>query len=559
MFSETNQPSFCITQHTATTLHSVISEFKTPKRATLRFKQGLFYLHSTTIGYIIVAMNDEKNLKMLEDACLKVAEKLEKKDVGKKVLLSMLDKADDTLKPQFIRALVLTADKEVALALMKIISNPVDIAEEIRETVLLVACQTIGHCSYYEATSCLKTILSHHAKDSYPFDPYVAEAASLAISQLEQLKPEERTTPQHIGEKEPSHEGKSQSIHTTAVPAIPSVPKILEKLPEKKKIDSLVAEDKKTEALQVIMALIKTATEHKQFDKAEALQEWLLLIEPMALPESIRATELIEESKVALINEEFYFNWKGIVEILTTEEFIAFYHAMTSKIYANGEDIALQGQVHSKLYLVNNGRVQLYTHIEGREIPLQIIQEGGLLGHSTFFELSVWTSGAKSQGAEVYALSFENLQKLEKKFPGIESKLSDYCSHIETSTTLLRKMKRSRRQLERKSLSGKISFLLLGADGNKTEVGGRGGLLDISQGGVCFTVHSSKRKNTRILFAKSIHLTIKRSNSRPPIERTGKILAVRDHDIIGNAYSVHVQFDSLITGTELREIVAFCR
>ena len=52
---------------------------------------------------------------------------------------------------------------------------------------------------------------------------------------------------------------------------------------------------------------------------------------------------------------------------------------------------------------------------------------------------------------------------------------------------------------------------------------------------------------------------IKRSNSKANIERNGKILAVRDHDIIGNAYSVHVQFDTLLTGTEMREIVAFNR
>ena len=83
--------------------------------------------------------------------------------------------------------------------------------------------------------------------------------------------------------------------------------------------------------------------------------------------------------------------------------------------------------------------------------------------------------------------------------------------------------------------------------------------MDISQGGICFIVHSSQRKNTHQLFGKQIALILKRGNTKPPIERNGKILAVRDHDIIGNAYSVHVQFDTLLTGTEMREIIAFNR
>ena len=559
LFSENTQPSLSVSPKTATSLQAIISEFKSPQAATLHFEQGLLYLHKRTIGFIIIVMKNDKILEALIDACENVETKLAKKDVGKRVLLRMLPKAQDETKPLFVKALVPSADKEVALTLMKIIANPQNFAVEARDPLLLVACQTLGYCSYFEATDCLNTLLFNHKTGTHSLDPYVVEAARLALSQLAQVKPEVPQTPPPNTETVPTTEKKTISKNTAPASIVASTPQLIEKLPEKKKIDSLVAENKKAEALKVIMSFIETATQNKQFDKAEALQEWLLQIEPMALAESIRATELIEESKVALIDQDFYLVWKSIVDILTTEEFIALYHAMNCKSYANGEHIVKQGQIHSELFFVNTGRVQLYTHIEGREIPIQMIQEGGLLGHDTFFELSVWTSSAKSQGAEVYTLSFDNLQKLENKFPGIESKLSDYCSHFDTSTTLLKKMRRSRRQLERVVISGKISFLLLRADGKKTEAEGRGNILDISQGGVCFIVHSSKRKNTYQLFGQQINLMIKRSNSKANIERNGKILAVRDHDIIGNAYSVHVQFDTLLTGTEMREIVAFNR
>lgn len=556
LFSQSTQPSLSVVPKTATALQSIISDVKSPQAATLHFKKGLLYLHKTPIGYIIIVMKDDRILETLKDACQNAVTKLAKKDVGKRVLLNMLDKAQDENKAPFIRALIPSADKEVAMALMKIIATPEDLTIETRDDILLVACQTLGYCSYFEATDCLNAMLTNHTTGTHTLDPYIVNAAQLALSQLAQITPE--THPEK--EKDvPVAENKIKSRNVVAAPIVHTIPQRVEKLPEKKKIELLVAENKKPEALKVIIALIKTATQNKQFDIAEALREWLLQIEPMALAESIRATELIEESKVALIDQDFYVLWKSIVEILTTEEFIALYHAMIRRSYPNGEHIVKQGQIHSELFFVNTGRVQLYTQIEGREIPLQIIQEGGLLGHSTFFEFSVWTSSVKSQGAEVYALSFDNLQKLEKKFPGIESKLSDYCSHIDTSTSLLQKMKRSRRNLERKVISGKISFSLLGVDGKKTDVEGRGDMLDISQGGLCFIVHSSKRKNTYQLFGKDITLMIKRSNSKPQIETNGRILAVRDHDIIGNAYSVHVQFDTLLAGTEMREIVAFNR
>ena len=346
LFSPQSQPSLIINSETAKALQNIISEFKSPQAATLHFAKGLLYLHKTTIGYIIIIMSNDRVLETLIDACQSVEEKLTKEGVGKRVLLTMFDKAQDEAKPQFIRALIPFADKEVAIALMRVIANPGNLSIEARDDLLLVACQAIGYCSYFEATSCLKTMLSNHTTGTYSLDPYIIDAAQLALSQLAQVTPEPpRTPPAH---EITADEKKTISKNTAPAAIVVTLPKLIEKLPEKKKIESLVAEDKKAEALKVIIALIETATQNKQFDKAEALQEWLLQIEPMALAESIRATELIEESKIALIDQEFYLVWKGIVDILTTEEFISFYHAMECRNYPSGEHIVKQGAIHSE-------------------------------------------------------------------------------------------------------------------------------------------------------------------------------------------------------------------
>ncbi|BHH84627.1 cyclic nucleotide-binding domain-containing protein [Desulforhopalus sp. 52FAK] len=559
LFGESSTPSSPVTQQNSAALHTVVASLKKPQTTTLHFKKGFIYLHSTSIGYIVITMQGDKNLTKLKDACLNVAKKLEQKNVAKKVLLTMLGKSDDTLKPELIKALIPHADKDVAVTIINVIANAPRLSEDSKDTILLVACQTLGYCSYFEATSCLKSLLANHTSGKVSLNPYIVEAAQLSIRQLKEINTQEMQAPQQPVVPAPSPQPPPTAGKSKAAPVAPTVPAELKNLPEKGKIESLIAEDKKPAALEVIIDLIKTATQNKEFDKAEALQTWLLQIAPMALTESIKAAELIEESKKALISEEFYSTWHGIVKVLNNDEFIDFYHAMSIKNYPNGEHIVQQGQIRAELMFVNSGRVQLYTQIEGREIGLQMVQDGDLLGHDTFFELSVWTSGAKSLGAEVYSLSFENLQKLEKKFPGIESKMADYCSRLDTSTTLMRKMKRSRRQLERKAISARVSYVLLESETETTGVNGKGDILDISQGGLCFIVHSSKRKNTHQFFGKKILLKINKSHTSAPVERNGKILAVRDHDIIGNAYSVHVQFNTILTGTELREIVAFHR
>lgn len=145
LFSEKTQPSLSISPKTATSLQTIISEFKSPQAATLHFEHGFLYLHKTTIGFIIIVMKNDRILEALIDACENVETKLAKKDVGKRVLLKMLAKAQDETKPLFVKALVPSADKEIAITLMKIIASPEYFAIEARDALLLVACQTLGY------------------------------------------------------------------------------------------------------------------------------------------------------------------------------------------------------------------------------------------------------------------------------------------------------------------------------------------------------------------------------------------------------------------------------
>lgn len=297
----------------------------------------------------------------------------------------------------------------------------------------------------------------------------------------------------------------------------------------------------------------------KQFNKAEKLREWIIQIDSMSLMEIIRAAEIIEEEKKAAISNDYLTTWKELAHTLSSEEFTALYHAMIQKNYTNGEMIAAQGELLSTLFFVDRGRVQLYAVSQGREIPLQTLTAGEIIGAGTFFEASVWTVNAISMGAEMSLLHHKKLQTLKEPHPALESKLIDFCTHFEFSNTLFNNTNRSRRVFDRKRISGRTTMALLDKEGKTTGVSAKGDLLDISKGGVSFCLHFSKKENASPFIGQAIRITIRTDISVPSLILDGVVVAVRCHDFIGNEYSLHVKFNKQITSTDIQQVFATTR
>ena len=101
-----------------------------------------------------------------------------------------------------------------------------------------------------------------------------------------------------------------------------------------------------------------------------------------------------------------------------------------------------------------------------------------------------------------------------------------------------------------------MSFTVLNKSGEKISAEGKGNLIDISSGGVAFSIHSSRKKNAARLFGRHLRVCFNTGVSSQVVVRTGKVQAVRDIDLIGNEYSLHVEFSKQLSYLELQQIVS---
>ncbi len=549
-FSQPDPPE--VIELKITNWNDIIASLARPLSAEFMFEGGGYYIRYTDMGYMIVGMACDANIEKVKNSCIKIQAKLADSAIRKRNLLDLLSSAEDKLKPQIIKELVPLADKEVAFALLSLLKDYPLFHQDGKEKLLLFICQALGHCSSQKAVEPLKEFLQKYKSGNDVINGDIEKAALVSIQQLEFNRPVG-------GEKEVSGEAVSarnvKEINTAVAPSNNVIP-IKRGLPEEQRINELLENDRKSEAVALIMHLIETTARKKQFEIAEKLRDWLIQVDSMSLMEIIHAAEIIEEEKTASINASHHEVWKELATLLGVDEFASFYHCLTTRYYSKGEMVVNQGTFIANLYLINMGRVQLSAVAQGREVLLNVLGPGEIMGARTFFEASVWTINAKSMGAEVSWLPHGKLQGLEKNYPALESKLLDFCATFQSPNTLFRKTKRTRRQFERKKVSGRTTIALLDKDRKDTGIGAKGDLFDVSRGGISFCLRISQKKNATLLFGKKIRVAVPADIRGAWLSRTGLIVAVRGHHLVSNEYSIHVQFEQELSQGEVQKIVS---
>jgi len=536
--------------------HEIIDELEAPKEADIVFSSGRYYIRKTDIGHVIIGMHDDRDTSKIKRACSQIADKISDVKLRKKILLKMLSSANDVVKPSIIKELVFFADQEVAIALISLLRKEADFSADIRKKLLLFICQTLGYCASKDAVYPLKKLLaSHQADGAEALSFEIHEAVGISIEQLERsltLQPAIAPTAATV---------ESQSATALTNDSIsPSREKkesvqVPEDIPEAEKINKLLSSGKKDEAISLAMQLLEESATKKRFVVADALRELIIQIDSMALMQIVRAAEIIEEEKLASINPDHLNVWKNLTEILTTEEFSALYHSMVEKHFSIGEFIARQGANLATLFFINSGRVQIQASKQSVDIPLTTKEAGEVIGAGTFFETSVWTVNVKSLGAELFLLSRKNLNTLLSEHPSLESKLAHFCSTFQSSSAILKKTRKDRRQFERKRLLSRLTFALLDERGNETDIVAKGEIIDISRGGVGFSIHSSRKRNAVSFFGRQLKVSIFAGMSSGQLSRDGTVQAVRDMDLIGNEYSLHIKFREQLSTMELQQVL----
>ena len=521
---------------------SIIEQLDDPKSADFIFESGRYHLVRLPIGTLLFGLNNQEHLDTIKNGCDTVGEKLKDTSIRRNVLLRLLTDNRQNLQPQHIRGLQSVADAEVADVLIPLLNSSDTLPVAHRDSLVAAICRVLGHCRSSEALTALQAYVRYQ-RESESSDHEAMHAAKVAIAQLKL---------DNLGLSD------SNGIDLDFAPI--SQPEVLASAetdspsPQDQHIDLLIRQNRKNEAIPLIMEAIREHAEKKNFSEAERYRKLLMDTDSMAQREIIGSAEVIEEEKASSINDALLATWNGLIQALSMEAFTALYQVTRPRSSSVGEIIAEQGDFLSNLFFVNSGRVQLYTSKDGRIIPFRTVEEGEIFGVEFFFDISVWTVSAKSLGASLSVLTWKGLSSLQEGYPSLQSNLIDYCGRfLLDHATIFEKPSISRRKYKRYAMTGRATMELLDFTGNATGQTASGDILDISQGGVAFIVEFQRKEYANDLLGKHIKVSMQPERSDLRFQRNGQIKAIRCHNIAGQECSIHIEFDEILSTEEVQQ------
>jgi hypothetical protein len=323
-------------------------------------------------------------------------------------------------------------------------------------------------------------------------------------------------------------------------------------------IRKYLEQNNKEAAIKLILNLLAACAKERNFSAAEALRDRIIEIDPMALTEIIRSAEIIEEEKSGAIDKDHREIWTRLYKILAGEEVNAFYFSLKHRVYDRYETICSQGDWSKRLFFVNSGRLKIVYLMGGREVLLKTVEVGEIAGEDTFFSNTVCTTSIIALSrVELSYLEADVLKEWKEAYPVLESKLLDFASKSEKIKDLLKARELDRRSLKRVYVSGKGTVRLISAGGNPIGKPFRVDVSDISEGGMCFLVHLSKRETASLLLGQKVDVSYLHPKLDPnwTINQRGIIVGVRFHPFEDCA--INVKFDDLISAKLVDELGMF--
>ena len=152
-----------------------------------------------------------------------------------------------------------------------------------------------------------------------------------------------------------------------------------------KLIEQYLKDNNTTAAVQLLVKLIEKSAKEKQFDQAESLRERLFEVDAMALNEIVKTGEIIEAEKNSAIDKNHLNTWADLYAKLTVEETNALFYGMKLARHPANHMVFKQGEMRSRLYLVDKGRLKMFYRQGDKAILLKILEPGDLFGEDAFF------------------------------------------------------------------------------------------------------------------------------------------------------------------------------
>lgn len=307
-------------------------------------------------------------------------------------------------------------------------------------------------------------------------------------------------------------------------------------------IKVLVDQEKRDEAGKILFELIAACARGGDINNANRLRDMLYDVDPMALTSIIKANEIIDEAMSGSISEEFTKAWIGLQQVLTGDEYMAFYHALEKHEVDKGKTVVKAGSKLAALFLVNTGNVNVLSNCLGKNVEVKTLEPGMMIGENCF-QPSIWTvSLVTITPVELFILRQKQLLELADKFPGFENKLISFYRQFDNIGQLLEEKELKRRQYERFRVDLKLVFQVVGKDGIIAERAFRGELDNISQGGLAFLMRIVKRENRWQLFGRHLLVSVDFEGSK--LQFKGIVVAITVQDLQNHDYAIHVLFDA---------------
>ena len=299
------------------------------------------------------------------------------------------------------------------------------------------------------------------------------------------------------------------------------------------------------EAIQCLLQLVQAYSKKKQFRKAEALRDRLYQIDPMAIREIVNAGDIIEQEKSASLDKGHLERWTDLYSRLTGEERNELYFQLHPISFQPDQALFRTGQENTHLFFLEQGEVKLLCRGNGEETYLKTCLAGDILGGETCFRIAARSTYSAISRTDVQAslLHQDALERWKQELPNLRTELYEYCFRDNEIAELLTAKSADRRSENRLQIQGRLMVQVLTESGKPLSRPFASEVLNISSGGLAFSIKAGKSETVHMLLSRRIALKTDLPTQKDwrEIKKAGRIVAVWAHAF--NEHSLHVQFE----------------
>jgi len=453
--------------------------------------------------------------------------KLSGRQQRRDTLLRVLTMASEGIRLQAVRALLPYADETVLAAARQIIDEREAYSPAVRDDLLIGVCQLLARCPPGDSITVLNDFIGLRDRKSGRGvgEAVWREAESALKQQRKNLVNHKKHLTQAVGQRKMALRHLSKTTQ-----ALPSA-KLAFTGADERAITRLLAAGDAEDAGRVFLEAITRLTQQADVAQAQRLRQWFGERQPDNLHVMIKAGELIAAAGAASVEKSHLEVWADFYDSLSTEEFTAFYQALSHRDYQDEEIIARQGEALNSLYMINSGRVKIIHHnSDGADVLLQTLVSGELLGTGNFLGAATWPATAVSVGlTNLSRLDLGCLAAWDEDKPELEQKLRAFCARFTCVDEAFRKSGQERRRSTRYTAQAHVGMRLLDNAGVNLGVGQDGELIDVSDQGLSLKMRLTSRRNARQLLGRDATFSVATAaETLPTLVTGGKIVAVRE-------------------------------